>query len=255
MSGAPEPAASRYRRYAGLRSRLLTAAMRRIPLVSVAQQARALSLWDGKQVAPGDEMQLAMVFDLGVLDPLGEHTRGIDRQAKAEPPPPGSEEERMLTALARAEFGLHRLLGPDPEGGVLAERLPDGARLRIWDSFLGTQAPGRLAGLRIAWPEEDLAMTCGVVTPVDAPVLRALLLGAPPERGPVQPRHPAPEDEAGGAAAPRGAAAAAGHRRPDLSRGHRRRAGGTGTGAHVLTDPMTGGLWRGGLNRVGCATR
>ena len=98
----------------------------------------------------------------------------------------------MLDALARAEFGLYRLLGPAAEGGVAAERLPGGDRLRIWDNFLGAQPSGRLAGLRIAWPEADLAMTCGVVAPVDARVLEALLLGAPPARGPVVPRQPAP---------------------------------------------------------------
>ena len=37
-------------------------------------------------------------------------------------------------------------------------------------------------------------MTCGVVEPVDSTVLQALLLGLPPGRGPVLPRHPAPED-------------------------------------------------------------
>jgi len=189
-----EPAAARFRRYAALRSRILTAAARRVPLASVAQQARALSLWDGKQVAPGDEMQFAMVLDLGVLDPVGKHGRGIDRQAKAEPPPPDSEESRMLAGLQAAEFGLFRLLGPDPEGGVAAERFPQGEPIRIWDNYLGASPPGSLFGARIAWPEADLAMTCGVVVPVDSRVLERLLLDMPPQRGPVVPRHPAPDD-------------------------------------------------------------
>jgi hypothetical protein len=173
LSGAApaEPAASRYRRYAGLRTRIMTAAARRVRLASLAQQARALSLWDGRQVVPGDELQLAMVLDLGVLDPVGEHGRGIDRQAKAEPAAEGSEEARLLAALGRAELGLYRLLGPDPEGGAAAERLPDGERLRIWDSYLGLRPPGSIAGIRLAWPDEDLAMTCGVVAPLDARVL------------------------------------------------------------------------------------
>ena len=96
-----EPAAARYLRYAPLRGRLLTAASRRVPLASIAQQARALSLWDGKRVVPGDEMQFAMVMDLGVLDPLGGHTRGIERQAKAEPPAPEGEEGRMSCPTTR----------------------------------------------------------------------------------------------------------------------------------------------------------
>ncbi len=184
------------RRYAEARGRILTAAARRVPLASIAQQARALSLWDGKRVVPGDELQLALVLDLGVLDPLGGHGRGIDRQAKADPPESGSDEARMLAALREAAFGLYRLRGPHPEGGAAAENFPDGGPVHIRDDFLGRQPPGRLFGARLAWPEEGLAMTCGAVVPLDSRVLERLLLGLPPARGPVAPRLPAPEEDA-----------------------------------------------------------
>jgi hypothetical protein len=184
------------RRYAEARGRILTAAARRVPLVSIGQQARALSLWDGKRVVPGDEMQLALVLDLGVLDPLGGHARGIDRQAKAEPPEPGSDDARMLAALQAARFGLYRLRGPHLEGGAAAESFPAGEPVRIHDNFLGRQPPGRLFGARLAWPEQDVAMTCGAVVPIDSRVLERLLLGLPPTRGPVAPRLPAPEEDA-----------------------------------------------------------
>jgi hypothetical protein len=185
------------RRYAEARGRILTAAARRVPLASIAQQARALSLWDGKRVVPGDELQLALVLDLGVLDPLGGHGRGIDRQAKAEPPEPGSDDARMLAALREATFGLYRLRGPHPEGGAAAEGFPAGGPVHIHDGFLGQQPPGRLFGARLAWPEDGLAMTCGAVVPLDSRALERLLLGLPPARGPVSPRSPPPdEDEA-----------------------------------------------------------
>ncbi|MBL6454178.1 hypothetical protein JMJ55_02510 [Belnapia sp. T6] len=188
-------AAARYGRYAAIRRRILTEASQRIPLASLAQQARALSLWDGKQVAPSDEMQLAVVFDLGVLDPLGGHGRGIDRQAKAEAPVPSSEEYRMLGALATAPFGLWRILGPHPEGGVRAESFPDGEPLVIWDRFLDRgRAPGALIGARIARPEEDLPMTCGAVVSLDSRAVERLLLGTPPGRGPVIPTQPLPDE-------------------------------------------------------------
>ena len=182
-------------RYAEARGRILSAASRRVPLASIAQQARALSLWDGKRVVPGDELQLALVLDLGVLDPLGGHGRGIDRQAKAEPPPPGSDDARMLAALQDAAFGLYRLRGPHPEGGAAAEGFPDGGPVHIRDDFLGRQPPGRLFGARLAWPEDGLAVTCGAVVPLDSRVLERLLLGLPPTRGPVAPRLPAPEED------------------------------------------------------------
>lgn len=183
------------RAYAEARGRILTAAARRVPLASIAQQARALSLWDGKRVAPGDELQLALVLDLGVLDPLGGHARGIDRQTKAEPPEPGSDDARMLAALQDAAFGLYRLRGPHPEGGAAAEGFPDGGPVRIQDEHLGRQPPGRLFGARLVWPEDGLAMTCGAVVPLDSRVLERLLLGLPPTRGPVAPRLPAPEED------------------------------------------------------------
>ncbi|TCZ64382.1 hypothetical protein [Roseicella aquatilis] len=194
MSEDVTPAA-RYARYAALRRHLLTESSKRIPLASVASQARALSLWDGKQVRPADEMQLAAVFDLGVLDPVGEHHRAIERQARAEPPLPGSEEDRMLRALMQARFGLVRIHGQRAEGGVAAESVPDGAPLVIWDNHLArNRAPGALVGLRLAWPEEDLAMTCGTAISLDSRALERLLLETPPQRGPVIPSLPLPED-------------------------------------------------------------
>lgn len=194
MTGEETPAA-RYARYAGLRRQLLTEAAKRIPLASLASQARALSLWDGKQVRPADEMQLAAVFDLGVLDPVGDHGRAIERQARAEPPLPGSEEERLLQALMAARFALVRITGPRAEGGVAAETFPEGEALVIWDNHLARgRAPGALVGLRLAWPEPDLAMTCGTAISLDSRVVERLLLGTPPQRGPVRPSLPLPED-------------------------------------------------------------
>ncbi|WP_149537759.1 hypothetical protein [Siccirubricoccus phaeus] len=190
-----EPASARYLRYRGLRGQILSAAAKRVPLASIAQQARALSLWDGKAVAPGEEAQLAAAFDLGVLDPLGGHGRGIDREAKAAPPAEGSDAARMLAALQDARFGIFRLIGPEAAGGAAVESLPDGARLTIWDSYLAERTPpGRVFGARLAWPDPDLAMTCGVLAPLDGWALRQLLAGAVPERGPVQPRQIRVED-------------------------------------------------------------
>jgi hypothetical protein len=189
--------AARYRRYADARRRILTAAWNRVPLASIAQQARALTIWNGKQVMPGMEEQLAAAFDLGMLDPLGDHGRGIDRQAKAEPPEPDSDEARMLAALQATRFDLYRLLGRGAEGGAAVERLADQAPMTIWDSFLAERtAPGLVFGARLAWPEPDMALTCGVLAPVDSRVLERLLSSTPPQRAPVFPSRPAPGDAA-----------------------------------------------------------
>ena len=65
----------------------------------------------------------------------------------------------------------------------------------IWDNHLTrNRAPGALVGLRLAWPDEDLAMTCGTAISLDSRALERLLLGTPPQRGPVLPSLPRPED-------------------------------------------------------------
>ncbi|MFC7541451.1 hypothetical protein ACFQU2_21040 [Siccirubricoccus deserti] len=51
-------------------------------------------------------------------------------------------------------------------------------------------------GARLAWPEPDLALTCGIVVAVDSRMLERLLLGTPPQRGPVIPSKVAPGDAA-----------------------------------------------------------
>ena len=65
----------------------------------------------------------------------------------------------------------------------------------IWDNHLArNRAPGALVGLRLAWPDEDLAMTCGTAISLDSRALERLLLGTPPQRGPVLPSLPLPDD-------------------------------------------------------------
>lgn len=199
MTEPPVPPPLLYRRLAAARQRILSAAAMRVPLASIAQQARALSIWDGKRVAPGDEAQLAMAFDLGVLDPLGGHTSGLDRQAKAAPPEPGSDDALMLEALRGARFGLWRVLGPHPEGGARLSPVPEEGSEEVWlmDRFVAAAPAGALMAARLAWPAgAGFAMTCGVVAPLDARALERLLLDLPPGRGPVLPSRPAPDDAA-----------------------------------------------------------
>jgi hypothetical protein len=199
--GTPPPP-PRYEALAAARQRILSAAANRIPLVSVAGQARALGLWDGRRAAPGDEAQLALLLDLGVLDPVGGHTRGLDRQAKAAPPEPDGDDARVLAALREARFGLWRILGPHPEGGArlapLAAAPGDGeGEVQVMDRGLVQAPPGAFAAARLMRPAgAAFAMTCGAVCALDARVVERLLLDVAPGRGPVLPGPPAADDAA-----------------------------------------------------------
>jgi hypothetical protein len=157
--------------YSAARGRILNAAARRIPAASAASQARALGLWDGKEVRFSNEAQFGLVLDLGVFAPVGGHSRALDREARQ---PHDDEEARVLAALAAAPFTLFRLGDAHPEGGVRAEDLLRGTALRIRDTMLerpefgGCAFAGRLMHL------DGAEMTCGVTAPLSDEVVEAL---------------------------------------------------------------------------------
>jgi hypothetical protein len=171
MSGST----SDYEAYAAARERVLSAAARRIPQASAASQARALGLWNGKEVHFTNEGQFQLMLDLGVLGPVGGHSRALDREAKAAAYDEGSEDARVLAALSKAHFTLFRIGEPHPEGGVRAEDLLRGTALRVRDrmleraEFQGCGFAGRLMRL------EGMEMTCGAVAPLSDEVIESLL--------------------------------------------------------------------------------
>ncbi len=177
----------RYQRHAAARGALIDAAVPRIPLVSIAAQARALALWSGSQVTPGSEAQLALVFDLGLLAPVGEHKRALDRLIANAPPEPGSDAETVLQALSAARFTIFRIEGLDPRGGLQATDLASGEAFWLQDAAMESAVrnwPGMILAGHLMQPDE-FRMTCNAVVPVDHRVLRAVLEDAAPLRGQV----------------------------------------------------------------------
>jgi hypothetical protein len=98
-----------YEAHAAARERLLSAAARRIPQASAASQARALGLWNGKEVHFANEAQFQLVLDLGVLGPVGGHSRALDREARQAHDDEGRT--RVLAAPGAAHFTLFRSRG------------------------------------------------------------------------------------------------------------------------------------------------
>lgn len=173
-----------YQAYAAARSAILTGASKRIPAASAASQARALGLWDGKNPAVASDAQLAALLDLGVFSPAGDHSPALEREARMNPPPPGSEAERVLQALQQTRITLFRVAGPHEQGGVWVDDLLRGMPVHLWDEGLarpgqeGTGFGGRLM------PFDGFEMTCGVLAPLSDGVIDALL-GYPQPVGPL----------------------------------------------------------------------
>lgn len=188
-----------HQRLAAARQRLLAGAANRIPLASVASQARALGLWDGKRAVPGDEAQFALLMDLGVFDPIGDHSPAIERVARAAHPDAGTDDAVMLAALQAARFGFWRVLGPHGEGGArLIPMAGEGGEIRVMDTGLPQAMPGAGVAVRLAFPEGvGFALTCGAIAPCDTRVLQRLLLDLPVEKdAPVIPSLPSTGDGA-----------------------------------------------------------
>jgi len=164
-----------YEAYHAIRERILTAAARRIPRASAASQARALGLWSGKEVRYTNEAQVQLVLNLGVFLPVGGHSRALDREAMTGDYAEGSEEARVLAALSQAHFTLFRIDAAHPEGGVAAEDLLRGTKLRIEDRMLARE---EVQGNAFAGPMmrlDGFEMTCGAVAPLTDEVIEALL--------------------------------------------------------------------------------
>ena len=173
-----------YEAYAAARSIILTGASQRIPAASAASQARALGLWDGKSAAVATDAQLALLLDLGVFAPAGGHSPALEREARMNPPPPGSEAEAALRGLEDTRITLFRHAGPHDLGGIWVDDLLRGMRVHLWDAGLarpgqeGTGWAGRLM------PIDGYEMTCGVLAPLSDAILDALL-GYPQPIGPL----------------------------------------------------------------------
>jgi len=173
-----------YDAYAAARAAILTGASKRIPAASAASQARAMGLWDGKNPAVASDAQLALLLDLGVFAPMGGHTPALEREIRMNPPPPGSEAERVLDGLQRTRITLFRIAGPHDSGGVWVDDLLRGMPVHLMDA--GLARPGQEGvgyGGRLM-PIDGYEMTCGVLAPLSDGIIDALL-GFPQLDGPV----------------------------------------------------------------------
>ena len=106
--------------------------------------------------------------------PPGQVRRTGTRYARSAGVAPGSDEELMLQAMSQASFSLFRVGRPHEIAGLLVRDLMREEGLWLVDENLERTAPvGLTLAMRVSRPE-TFAMTCGVMVPVDAPLIETV---------------------------------------------------------------------------------
>lgn len=173
----------RYQALHAARERILQSAAKRIPAAAMASQARALRLWNGRELWVRNEPQMSLLFALAVFDPVGDHTPAIERELKRRADPPGGEAAAICAALPDSAFTLFIVEEEHPQGGVMARDIIRDSRFLLWDAFLsradmrGCAFAGRLIAI------DGAALTLGTTCIVTDDVLQ-VLEGFPVPDGP-----------------------------------------------------------------------
>jgi hypothetical protein len=164
-----------YRRDRANSMAIQTGALDHLSSPAILRQAKRLGLARGNVLSVNHEDELTLVFDLLLYTvPQGGRSRGIDRYARAHPPDPGSDEERVLSALLGARFSLVQIKDRHPTAGLILEDLLREEEIWLMDESLEASAQvGAVLGTRLAWIGA-FAITCGVLVPLDATTLHEL---------------------------------------------------------------------------------
>lgn len=148
---------------------------------AILQQARRLGFSDGRRLILDSLEEFDLVSDLLVYTaPMG-RSRALDRYARNLPPPAGSDEALVLEAMRSARFAILEMQRRHPAAGLI---LRDDARNEeIWLVDLGFETwmeEGMLVATRYCTPG-PFSMTCGVVIPLDGPLLIARTVESVPQ--------------------------------------------------------------------------
>ena len=108
---------------------------------------------------------MTLVFDLALHATREARSRALDRYARATPPPPGSDEARMLDAMRHARFSIWRVERRHETAGLVVADVLREAEEWLVDEKLEASAPENMAFAGRICEPDDFAMTCGVVVP------------------------------------------------------------------------------------------
>jgi hypothetical protein len=163
----PEQIIDRYRHLRAISMSHHHAALRHVSRPAILEQARRLGLGDRHELFTDAIEELALVFDLVLYTAKPGRTRGLDRFAKCARFQAGSDEERMLDAMRRAQFSIWTVEDRHGDFGLILTDLMRETEVWLVDEGLTLSAGiGDSFAARLLRPDE-FAMTSGVMVPVD----------------------------------------------------------------------------------------
>ena len=170
-----EEVLTRYRHLRAISTRHHTEAMNFFSRPALLEQARHLGLAVGETLAAESFDELTLAFDLAIHTARPDHTRAVDRYARAAQLQPGSDEALVLEAMRQARFSLWRVERRHQVVGLVVRDLLRQDEVWLVDEALERSAPeGMVAAMRLCTPDA-FAMTCGVIVPVDRGLIEEVL--------------------------------------------------------------------------------
>ena len=170
-----EEVLTRYRHLRAISTRHHTEAMNFFSRPALLEQARHLGLATGEMLAAESFDELKLAFDLAIHTARPDHTRAVDRYARAAQLQPGSDEALVLEAMRQARFSLWRVERRHEVVGLVVRDLLRQDEVWLVDEALERSAPeGMVAAMRLCTPDA-FAMTCGVIVPVDRELLEEVI--------------------------------------------------------------------------------
>ena len=151
---------ARYRHLRAINKRQQTGALDCVSQATMLDCARRLGLARGRTLILDDPDEMTLVFDLVVHAGIGGRSRAIDRYADKVRPPPGSDDELVLTATRNARFTIWEV---ERRHAIAGLHVVDVAtRETLWlidESFESSCRPGYVCASRLI-AVDDFVMTC-----------------------------------------------------------------------------------------------
>lgn len=163
----------RYRPYRKVCTALQTAALSHVSAEGLQIIFRQLGLFDRGVLVTGHEEDLVLGFDLALYTAQPWRSQTIDRFAKLQANT-STDTSQMLQALCKSSFSIFRFSRHHDVAGLFLEDTLRGGEIWLMDEGLEASAIlGTLVAMRLAQPD-DFAISCGVVTPINAGQLEDL---------------------------------------------------------------------------------